>query len=249
MAALASQLILHPTIGETLKYTATTVGRDKVYRGVQYWSRFYAWYLLRKGDKDEAARWVALKSHLGTARKLLRIGKPVEHLQAALKTTLASGPAVEVILAVARQIAYFIYLSYDLFVWANAVKFLRLSPETAQRISKTSAKFWFAGILLNLANGVLKNLRLKEEAKKLKQSRPWGEKDLADEAARETRLAAVRKSIVAARRQFTIDLLDISLPATSIGLWDFSEGTLGLLGLASSILGAQNQWRSVNGKK
>lgn len=50
---------------------------------------------------------------------VLRIGKPVEHLQAALKATLTSGPAVEVILAVARQIAYFIYLSYDLFVWVR----------------------------------------------------------------------------------------------------------------------------------
>lgn len=249
MAAIASQLILHPTVSETLKFTATTVGRDKVYRAVQYWSRFYAWYLLRKGDKDEAARWAALKSHLGTARKLLRIGKPVEHLQAALKAALTSGPVTEVVLAVARQIAYFTYLSYDFFVWANTIKFIRLSPETAQRISKISARFWFAGILFNLVNGTLKTVRLRQEARKLKQSRPWGEKDLADEAARETRLAAVQKAALATRQQLTIDLLDISLPATSIGLWNLSEGTLGLLGLASSILGAQNQWRAVNGKK
>lgn len=44
-----------------------------------------------------------------------------------------------------------------------------------------------------MVNGTLKIVRLRQEARRLKQSRPWGEKDLADEAARETRLVAVQK--------------------------------------------------------
>jgi Peroxisomal biogenesis factor 11 (PEX11) len=47
----------------------------------------------------------------------MRIGKPVEHLQAALKTGFAPGPALETIAGVARQIAYFAYLSYDAVSW------------------------------------------------------------------------------------------------------------------------------------
>ncbi|KAJ2920301.1 hypothetical protein MD484_g14, partial [Candolleomyces efflorescens] len=249
MAAIASQIVLHPTVTRTLKYTATTVGRDKLYRAVQYFSRFYAWHLLSKGDKEEAARWAALKSHLGTARKLLRIGKPAEHLQSALKAALATGPPAEVILAIARQLAYFVYLSLDLFVWANSIKFIKLAPETAKKVAKTSAQFWLAGIGFSIVNGVLKTVRVTAESKKLRDSRPWGEKDLADEAARETRLAAVKKARLATRRQLTIDWLDISLPASSIGLVNINEGTLGILGLISSILGAQNQWRSVHGAK
>jgi len=90
MAGVASQIILHPTISQGLKFGGTTLGRDKVsniifvsiipyrqmdqtYRAVQYFARFYAWYLLNKGDKTDAARWTALKSHLGTARKRMRL--------------------------------------------------------------------------------------------------------------------------------------------------------------------------------
>jgi len=53
-----------------LKYTATTVGRDKIYRGIQYFSRFLAWYLLRQGyTKETVARFNSLKKTLGLSRK------------------------------------------------------------------------------------------------------------------------------------------------------------------------------------
>jgi len=64
-----SQVIFHPVVLQGLKFGGTTVGRDKVYRALQYFARFYAWHLANKGDKLEALRWVALKGHLGTARK------------------------------------------------------------------------------------------------------------------------------------------------------------------------------------
>jgi len=248
MAALASQLVFHPAVNQSLKFTATTVGRDKIYRAVQYFARFYAWYLLSKGEKVDVARWNALKSHLGTARKLMRVGKPVEHLQAALRNAFAPAPPIEAITSVARQLAYFAYLSYDVAVWANAIKFINLAPETAKRVAKTSAQFWFAGIVFSLLNSLLKSSRLSVEGKKLKEASRWGEKDLADEAAREARLEVVQAAQKSTKRQLTIDLLDICLPATGAGLISVNEGTLGLLGLASSILGAQNQWRSVNKK-
>ena len=71
---------------------------------------------------------------------------------------------------------------------------------------------------------------------------------------------------LATRKQFTIDILDVWIPAAGADLVRVSEGTLGLLGcvsneldflhqlkpccsLISSILGMQNQWQSVNGKK
>lgn len=250
MSAVASQLVFHPAVNQSLKYAATTVGRDKVYRAVQYFARFYAFYLLsRGGDKADAARWAALKTHLGTARKLMRLGKPVEHLQAALKTAFAPGPALETIVSVARQIAYFAYLSYDALSWAHSIKFTTLAPETAKRVAKTAFRFWFAGIVFSLVNGALKTRRLAAEAKALRLSRRWGEKDLAEEAAREAKLEAIKNARLATRKQFTIDILDVWIPAAGADLVRVSDGTLGLLGLISSILGMQNQWQSVNGKK
>jgi len=250
MATVASQVVLHPLVSQTLKFGGTTAGRDKTYRAVQYLSRFLVWYFLNKGDKAGAARWNALKSHLGTARKLLRLGKPVEHLQAALRLSLASAPPIEQITAVSRQIAYFGYLSHDAFVWANAVKFIQLNPETTKRVSKTSNRFWLAGILLSIVHGIAKSMRLAAEAKKLKVSGSWVEKDVAQEAQRESKLATVQAARAATRRQFIIDLLDIWLPASGLELTSLNEGVLGIFGLISSIMGMQTQWNSVlAGKK
>lgn len=47
----------------------------------------------------------------------MRLGKPMEHLQAALRATLTPGPVAEQITTIARQIGYFGYLSYDVFAW------------------------------------------------------------------------------------------------------------------------------------
>ncbi|KAG6842558.1 hypothetical protein C0991_000084 [Blastosporella zonata] len=248
MATVASQVILHPIVSQSLKFGSTTLGRDKAYRAIQYFARFFGWYLLNKDDKTNAARWNALKSHLGTARKLLRLGKPLEHLQAALRASFASGPAAEQILTIGRQLAYFGYLSYDALVWATAIKFLTLRPDTAKRIAKTSSQFWLAGILFSLVNGILKTVRLAKERKKLEVATSYGEKDISAENQREARLSSVKAAQTLARQQFFIDMLDVWIPATGVGVAHLSEGTLGIFGIITSILGMQAQWRAVNSK-
>ena len=49
----------------------------------------------------------------------MRLGKPMEHLQAALRATFAAGPAQESITTIARQLGYFGYLTYDAIVWVS----------------------------------------------------------------------------------------------------------------------------------
>lgn len=108
-----------------LKFTSTTVGRDKVYRAVQYWSRFYAWYLLRTGASATAiAPWAALKTHLGLARKLMRLGKPVEHAKAASVLAQSQAPVDPIIkyLGIGRQLGYAGYLTYDAASWVCDAK-------------------------------------------------------------------------------------------------------------------------------
>src|SRR5690349_9608420 len=67
---MSTALSLPINVQPWLKYTATTVGRDKIYRAVQYFSRFLAWYLLRQGaTKETVARFNNLKKTLGLSRK------------------------------------------------------------------------------------------------------------------------------------------------------------------------------------
>ncbi|KAJ3987548.1 peroxisomal biogenesis factor 11 [Lentinula detonsa] len=248
MATIASQVVLHPTVSQGLKYGGTTLGRDKAYRAIQYFARFYAWFLLSRGEKESAARWNALKTHLATARKLLRLGKPLEHLQAALKAALASGPAGEQITTIGRQIGYFGYLSFDALVWVNAVKFYSFSPETSTKISKLANRFWLAGIVLSILNGALKNVRLAKEGRRLKRSMAMPEKAVGQEAAEETRLSTVLASRDATRQQLVIDLLDLWIPATALGISSMNDGVLGIFGVITSVMAGQKQWQSVNGK-
>ena len=50
--------------------------------------------------------------------------------------------------------------------------------------------------MFSLVNSALKTRRLAAEAKALRLSRRWGEKDLAEEAAREAKLEAIKKYII-----------------------------------------------------
>lgn len=52
----------------------------------------------------------------------MRLGKPVENLQAALRAFYGAGQPAEQILTIAKQLSYFGYLSHDALVW------VRVSP-------------------------------------------------------------------------------------------------------------------------
>jgi peroxin-11B len=116
----------------------------------------------------------------------MRLAKPMEHLQAALR--VPSGFRAEEVTAIGRQLAYFGYLAYDAIVWANAVKFLNLSPPTAQKVNKTSNRFWLAGIAFSIAHGLLKAGRLANDVKAI---RGQVGHDLSEKASRDGRLSAL----------------------------------------------------------
>ncbi|CAI4219428.1 unnamed protein product [Parascedosporium putredinis] len=120
---VADALVYHPTVSHYLKFVATTVGRDKLLRTIQYFARFYSWYLLRtNGSKTEIASWDALKRQFGLARKIFRAGKNVEHLKAA--AVAADSKAMDPILrytTVGRQLGYAGYLTFDLATLLDAM--------------------------------------------------------------------------------------------------------------------------------
>lgn len=243
---IASQIILHPTASHTLKLWSTTLGRDKTYRTAQYFSRFLAWYLIRLGYNEHAVKWNALKSALGTGRKMMRLGKPLEHLQAALRATANSGPIGEQITTIGRQLAYAGYLAYDSIIWANSVKVVNLTKEGKERIGKISNRFWLAGILLNLAHALLKAGRLADEVKRLRS--PRGSEKKGDDAERNAKYHSLQAARAALRYQFIIDSLDVWLPATNLGFVHLNDGVLGFTGTVTSIMALRKQWLSVGQK-
>lgn len=99
------------------------VGRDKLLRTLQYFSRFYAWYLFRTNNPARLiAPYEAIKKNFGLTRKALRIGKNVEHFKAAAVAADSKGmDAVLKYCAVGRQLGYGMYLSLDTITYVSGI--------------------------------------------------------------------------------------------------------------------------------
>ena len=67
-----------------------------------------------------------LVNHIPPFPPVMRLGKPLEHLQAALRASQSSGELGEQVTTIGRQLAYFGYLSYDAAVW------VRIQPPSIQ---------------------------------------------------------------------------------------------------------------------
>ncbi|GAA5902830.1 hypothetical protein JCM6882_009137 [Rhodosporidiobolus microsporus] len=238
------QLVLHPAITASLKVGSTTVGRDKLYRAVQYFARFLAFYCLRKGYSNETvARLSALKSTLALSRKLMRIGKPVEHLQAAVKGLDISDPVLK-ITAIGRQLGYAGYLFNDMLIWLHTAKVRPFTAPTAQTLSQRAARLWFTGIAFSIVSSVYRLVDLRRREQLAVKAARTGEKDGEGKAE----LKAVRTQQSAVRFQLTQDALDILIPAGTLGYHSLDDGALGLIGTVTSFMGLRSQVQKVLGK-
>ncbi|GAA6062226.1 hypothetical protein JCM10212_006461, partial [Sporobolomyces blumeae] len=172
------QLVLHPAITASLKVGSTTVGRDKLYRAIQYFARFLAFYCLRKGySNDTVARLSALKSVLGLSRKLMRIGKPLEHAQAAVKALDVQDPVIK-FTTLGRQLGYAGYLFNDMLVWAHSTKVRPVALSHFAVLQRRAARLWFAGIAFSIASSVYKVVGLNKREQLVKRPRGDAEKEV-----------------------------------------------------------------------
>lgn len=146
---VADALIYHPAVGHYLKYVATTVGRDKLLRTLQYFARFYAWYLLRTNRPQAAIQpWEVMKKQFGLVRKVLRAGKNVEHFKAAaVAADAAKAAGADPVLqyaTVGRQLGYAGYLTMDLATVLDATGIKKSAR--AKRFQQEAYRFWAAGL-------------------------------------------------------------------------------------------------------
>lgn len=151
---VADALIYHPSVAHYQRFVATTVGRDKVLRTLQYFARFYAWYLYRtNGSPKEIAPWEAVKKQFGLVRKVMRAGKNVEHLKAAAAAadakagTAAFDPVLRYT-TVGRQLGYAGYLTLDMATLLDATGIRK--SESAKRLQREAYRFWAMGLMCSV---------------------------------------------------------------------------------------------------
>ena len=154
----------------------TIVGRDKVLRTLQYFSRFWAWYLYRTNHRDSSLiPFTAMKVQFGLTRKLLRVGKFVEHFRAAtdLYDKLKSSPGgldvsgdkdkIMSYLQIVRQLGYGFYMVFDTMTVPDAIGMWK--DVRAKEWQRTAYRAWLVGLLASAVSGVYGTYRLRERAK------------------------------------------------------------------------------------
>jgi hypothetical protein len=164
---VADALIHHPSVAHYLRFVATTIGRDKLLRAVQYFARFYAWYLLRtNGLPSQIAPWDAIKKQFGLTRKLLRVGKNIEHFKAA--AVASDAKTLDPVLryaAVGRQLGYAGYLSFDAATVLDSVGAYK-SPR-AKTFQREAYRFWAFGIIFSVIGQSYTLYRLRQREAKV----------------------------------------------------------------------------------
>jgi len=230
---VADSLVYHPSVAHYLKFIATTVGRDKLLRTLQYFSRFYAWYLFRtNGTPAEIAPFEAIKKQFGLARKLMRVGKNVEHFKAAAIAADSKNldPVVKYC-AVGRQLGYAGYLTFDAVTYLDAAG-IRKSPAT-QRLQREAYRCWMIGLIFSAVSGTYSLYQLRLQQSKI-------DKKDGEGAVATKRIEKERSTI---NLQLLSDLCDLTVPTSAIGLTNFDDGFVGLAGTVSSLIGLYTVWK------
>ncbi|ETN39563.1 uncharacterized protein HMPREF1541_05789 [Cyphellophora europaea CBS 101466] len=234
---VADALVYHPAVAHYLRYVATTVGRDKVLRTIQYFSRFYAWYLYRTNNPERLIQpWATVKTQFALTRKILRIGKFVEHLRAASEIYDASikansGDKVTQYLQLLRQVGYTGYMFFDMLTVPDALGVKKY--ESAKRLQATAYRMWLFGLISSASAGLYAHYKLQARVK------ATDEKDAEGKVERLT-LAKQQK---VTNIQLVSDLCDLTVPSTFLGYTNLDDGLIGLAGTLSSLLGVYGAWQ------
>ncbi|KAL2147297.1 hypothetical protein VTI28DRAFT_10287 [Corynascus sepedonium] len=233
---VADALIYHPAVGHYLKYVATTVGRDKLLRTLQYFARFYAWYLLRTNRPQAAIQpWEVMKKQFGLVRKVLRAGKNVEHFKAAaVAADAAKAAGADPVLqyaTVGRQLGYAGYLTMDLATVLDATGIKKSAR--AKRFQQEAYRFWAAGLACSVVAQLYTLYQLRQREARV--DRKEGEGVL------EAKRIAMERA--ASRLQLTTDLCDLTVPLSALNWVAFDDGIVGLAGTLSSLIGVYLQWK------
>ena len=230
---VADAVIYHPSVAHYLRFVATTVGRDKLLRTLQYFARFYAWYLFRtNGTPGEVAPWEALKKQFGLVRKVMRVGKNVEHLRAA--AVAADAKTMDPVLryaTVGRQLGYAGYLSADMLTVLDAIGVKKSAR--AKTLQREAYRFWAMGLMCSVVAQLYTLYRLQEREAKVDLKEGEG-------VVQSKRIALER---AASRLQLLSDACDLTVPLSALAWVGFDDGWVGLCGTVSSLIGVYTQWK------
>lgn len=207
-------------------------------RTIQYFARFYAWYLYRTNNPARTiAPYTALKTQFGLIRKSLRLGKAVEHIKAAAQAYDAKPSSLDPFLrfcAMGRQLGYAGYMSADNVHFLHAAGIRKFEGKTAAWMQERAYMSWFVGLSFNVFAGLYQLFRLRERERGVDRREGEG----VVEGKR------IERERAAVQTQLLSDLCDLTVPSFGLGWapW-LDDGLVGLAGTVSSMIGVWSVWQ------
>ncbi|KAK3865360.1 hypothetical protein Pcinc_029028 [Petrolisthes cinctipes] len=227
-----------------IKLNASTTGKDKLFRLVQYLSRLL-WYRLesRKHLRDTVDRLRVLEASISTFRKLLRLGKSLEVVYGALRTLHLPDLVLRTSLTLSRIYQAFFLLA-DHIIWLGRAGLCEIDRDKWGRLSN---RFWLGSIICNLFRDGYEILQLLQKKMKhtdlITNNTPCGYPTLPLVRTLYRTVPSCRPMVTLADTHRDVlwdtvkNLCDLCIPLTNLGHTQMSSGVVGLMGTVSSLAG------------
>lgn len=225
-----------------LKWLELTQGRDKVYRFVAYFSKFVVQTMKDNGiSPDWASRIAKGASSIGTTRKLLRFFRAVEYTNEFLKG-FSLKDDFERYATLFKSASLGVWMGADHIQWLNKAGYLKL--ESTKSIDELHSKAWFWGLLAGVLICLYKLRKVLENYKQTKELLSIAQSSQNGEQVKETNKKLV--SLDAERNKQIQGIVkngvDLVIPCARLGWLPVSDGTVGLAGTVTSVIGIIDTW-------
>jgi hypothetical protein len=226
-----------PQLKLVYKHLAKQSGRDKIYRTLQYYGKYYEWSLLQSGDKERAKLAKHWASMISLARKLYRMVKWLENWHKAydLAVTDTGKWDVEKVSNFGKNVTGGFYYWYDMFQWLHAAKLIVSADK--QRLDDTRNYFWIARIVFTAVNLYIKLEQQNQKIAKAKSAL------LRDNKGTPAEIDALKFKRLLITLDAFRNTLDITAPVQSFKWFDWCHGgTAGGCGTIASLIGLHAVW-------
>ncbi|XP_055374463.1 peroxisomal membrane protein 11B [Condylostylus longicornis] len=224
-----------------IKLNSESIGRDKIARLIQYFSRA-VWDSLEQNHASPITvdQFKTLEYILSSFRKLLRFGKCLDVFYSSLKSSHYPDIALRITLTIGK-LSQSLFLLADHIIWLSRTGlFKNINPK---KWGKIANKYWLLSIIMNLARDVYEIHRLIDLHNSCgKVGITRSRVPLSITSSRDlSRLALYSYGIMLGHQDVAVDTIknvcDLFIPLTALGYTNLSARTIGILGILSSAAG------------
>ncbi|UJR38146.1 hypothetical protein I4U23_030824 [Adineta vaga] len=223
------------SLDEVIRFTSRTAGRDKIYRTIQYASRFLAWYYIKKRQVGGAARLVEifqnLESVMSLTRKGMRLGRFVDYIKSVLESFHIRNKRIGTLFGLIA-VCQGLFMLLDNILLLHRFKIIHLT--NPQHLQHYLYQIWLLWI----------SFALTRDYYEIQASFAIGQHHQYQQ--KQDKSLIRRANLFLANKPLVIDtvknLCDLYIPLSNLNIVHANTGLQGLAGTISSILGFLQLW-------